>query len=266
MALNYVQLTVDLYDGSGAPIAAGSATFTPNTQLTDAGVETVLQAPLTVPFLAGSSPVIMLLGTDSTGPLPGGWQWTVTFNGVPGNPASFSFFLPFSGGSAQRLSSQAPLSAAPPAGYVSGQLIASKLYAPSVLATPTVSSPTMAAFDSTNIQTGNFTVPASGSVLVTVSAQVAPPSTQVYGVALALHGTVTPVANTVITGEVSSLNVQPFTTYRWLVSGLTPGAVLNYDLLGAVAAGSITIRAIGSASTTPTAATGGPVSITVHAV
>ena len=45
--------------------------------------------------------------------LPAGWAWTISFFNVPGNPASFSFFLPFSGGANQNLSSLTPLSSTP---------------------------------------------------------------------------------------------------------------------------------------------------------
>jgi hypothetical protein len=151
---------------------------------------------------------------------------------------------------------------------LSGLLLAAHVYAPASLATPTCNSTTLAAFDSTNIQTGSFVAPASGSVIVDVAFQLAPPSTQVFGFALAEHGTVVPVANTVITGEVSSLNVMPFTNLRWIITGLTPGTSHNFDLLGATATASpgLIIRALGSASTTPTGAVGGPVSLTVTGI
>lgn len=113
MALNYVNLTADLFDGQGNVLAAGTATFTPTAQLTDtADHEIVTLAPVTAAFKPTASPVVKLLATDNGAPLPGGWGWTVTFSGVPGNPASFTFFLPFAAGASQFLSSQAPVSSA----------------------------------------------------------------------------------------------------------------------------------------------------------
>jgi hypothetical protein len=115
VTLNYVTLTLDLYDGQGNPVTTGTALFIPNTQLTDAGVELVPQAPIPAVFRSPNGlPQVKLLGTDNSGPLPAGWAWTVTFTGVPGNPASFSFFLPFASGASQFLSAQAPVSTAPP--------------------------------------------------------------------------------------------------------------------------------------------------------
>ena len=116
MALNYVSLTCDLFDGQGNALSGGTATFAPNVQLTDAtDHEIIPQAPVTAAFKPTSSPVVKLLATDNSAPAPNGWKWTVTFTGVSGSPASFSFFLPFSGGASQNLSALAPVSGAVPA-------------------------------------------------------------------------------------------------------------------------------------------------------
>jgi hypothetical protein len=109
MALNYVDLTCDLQDGQGTQVSEGTASFTPTVQLTDAGTGITTQAPVTAVFRKGIVPVVQLLATDNSGPLPAGWGWTVTFTGVPGSPASFSFFLPYADGADQDLSSQAPV-------------------------------------------------------------------------------------------------------------------------------------------------------------
>ena len=51
MALNYVTLTCDLYDGQGSPLAQGTATFTPYALLTDtADHEIITQAPVVAVF------------------------------------------------------------------------------------------------------------------------------------------------------------------------------------------------------------------------
>lgn len=111
MALNYVSLTCDLYDGSGNFITQGTASFAPSAQLTDTtDHELIAQAPIVVTFRPSGPPVAHLLATDNGNTAPSGWAWTVTFTGVPGSPASFSFFLPFTSGASQYLSAQAPVS------------------------------------------------------------------------------------------------------------------------------------------------------------
>ena len=110
MALDYVELVLDLYDGGGNPIVAGTASLTPSVQLTDtADKQVIVQAPLVVTF-RGTSPSVKLLATDNGALAPSGWGWSIEFSGVPGNPAGFSFFLPYSGGSTQYLSSPSPTS------------------------------------------------------------------------------------------------------------------------------------------------------------
>jgi hypothetical protein len=94
MALAYVTVILDLYDGSGNYPVSGTASFTPSAVLTDAGVEITGQQPVTVAFRAGSLPSVSLLATDTPGPQPAGWTWGVTFAGITGAPAPFSFFLP----------------------------------------------------------------------------------------------------------------------------------------------------------------------------
>jgi hypothetical protein len=94
MALAYVAVTLDLYDGTGNYPVSGTATFTPSSVLTDPGVEVTGQIPVTVSFRAGSLPTVTLLATDNPGPLPAGWTWGVAFAGITGAPAAFSFFLP----------------------------------------------------------------------------------------------------------------------------------------------------------------------------
>ena len=112
MALNYVTLILDLSDGTGSPRAGeGLRSLAPSAQLTDTVDDLLIgQAPIQVPFMGGGFPQVRLLATDDGNLAPSGWAWTISFAGVPGNPASFSFFLPFAGGSTQYLSSLSPVS------------------------------------------------------------------------------------------------------------------------------------------------------------
>ena len=113
MTLQYVTLTLDVYDGQGNPMTKGTATFTPSVQLTDAtDHELITQLPIVASFqVSGSLPTVKLLATDNGAPLPLGWGWTVTFDGASA-PAGFSFFLPYSNGASQYLSALSPVSTA----------------------------------------------------------------------------------------------------------------------------------------------------------
>ena len=112
VTVNYVTLTCDYFDGAGNLLNGGTATFTPTSELTDAtDHERIPLAPVTVTFKPMGSPTARLLATDNANVLPSGWAWLVTFSGVSGSPASFQFFLPFSGGASQFLSALAALPA-----------------------------------------------------------------------------------------------------------------------------------------------------------
>jgi hypothetical protein len=152
-------------------------------------------------------------------------------------------------------------------GIVSGQYLCPPAqYAPGSITTLTVSSPTLAAFSSSSVNSGSFTAPASGSVVVTVSCVITATANKNYSLALAPHGTVTPISGT-ITGEVSSGAIQPPLSLVFYIYGLTPSSSYTLDLLGAIASsGSLSLQAIGSTSTTPTGTIGGPVLVTVTAV
>lgn len=123
MTLNYVTLVLDAYDGQGNVVTKGSASFVPSAQLADPGVEWIPQAPVPAVFHSAGLPSVKLLATDNSAPLPNGWTWGVAFDGVPGSPAEFSFFLPYSGGSTQYLSDLVPVS--------SGTVFAASLPLPS---------------------------------------------------------------------------------------------------------------------------------------
>ena len=78
MSLNYVTLTLDVYDGQGNPMTKGTATFTPSAQLTDTTDHQITGlTPVTATFRPGTAPpVVKLLATDNSAPLPAGWAWT----------------------------------------------------------------------------------------------------------------------------------------------------------------------------------------------
>jgi hypothetical protein len=110
VTLQYVTLTLDLYDGQGNPVTMGTATLTPSAELTDTTDHMrVIKAPVRAIFRPAGTPAVSLLATDNGDPAPSGWVWTASFTGVPGNPPPVSFALPFSGGATQYLSALAPL-------------------------------------------------------------------------------------------------------------------------------------------------------------
>lgn len=96
MALRYVTLILDAYDASGAFLSGGSASIAPNTVLSaPADTEWVPSAPVTAAFtIFAAAPTVRLLATDNADISPSGWAYTVSFTGVSGNPAAFSFFIP----------------------------------------------------------------------------------------------------------------------------------------------------------------------------
>jgi hypothetical protein len=153
-------------------------------------------------------------------------------------------------------------------GTVSGSFIATPtVYAPGSITPLTVSSSTLAAFSSANVNTGSFTAPASGTVVVTVSCLITMTTANTnYSLALAAHGTATPLLGTTITCETSSAAIKLLNGLTFVVSSLTPSASYTLDLLGAIAAGSLSIQALGSTSTTPTGTIGAPVTMIVEAV
>jgi len=94
VALNYVTLILNVVDGSGSPASRGWASIAPSAQLTDATSNAEVIPPVTVQFAAAASPTVRLLATDNPTLQPPGWAWTITFQTMPGNPASYNFALP----------------------------------------------------------------------------------------------------------------------------------------------------------------------------
>jgi hypothetical protein len=99
----------------------------------------------------------------------------------------------------------------------------------------------MAAFFSTSINTGAFTAPTTGSVVVGLRCMMGSAIGTFVGLGLAAHGTVTPlVCNSAVfqfwTSDVVSVAAD------FYVSGLTPGTSYNFDLTGCASTGSCARR------------------------
>jgi hypothetical protein len=127
----------------------------------------------------------------------------------------------------------------------------------------------LAAWDSTNIFTGPFVAPPSGSVLVEVgfSAKAsAAANTCVIG--LCAHGTVTPVVGVTSSLQVGAANSVQSYMHRQIVSGLTPGATYNFDFMGAcfTSAATFILVAMGLTATLTVVTVGGPVVMTVKSL
>lgn len=153
-------------------------------------------------------------------------------------------------------------------GTVSGAYVATPVqYAPGSLTALTVSSATMSAFSSSNVNTGSFLAPASGTVVVTVSCVITmATANQNFSLGLAAHGTTSPLLSNVVTVETSSAAQKLPYQFTFIVGSLTPSSSYSLDLVGAIATGSVTIQALGSTSTTPTGTIGGPVTLITQAV
>lgn len=138
-------------------------------------------------------------------------------------------------------------------------------------ATGTVSTGGAVTLTSAVVSTGNFTAPASGSVVVTASAYVRiSVNADVLALGLAAHGTITPmigysVGITGVANEAGGPATVPF-----IVTGLTPGNVYDFDLMWCVAnTFTATMYAQGQTGTSPTLTSSepyAPVTMTVQAV
>lgn len=115
MTLSYVTLICDLGDGQGNYLVTGTGSFAPTNNLTAATDHLIAATAPVVPAVFNavtSPPQVKLLATDNADLSPSGWAWTFTPPSSSGL-ASFSFFLPFSGGATQYLSAQAPVEPSP---------------------------------------------------------------------------------------------------------------------------------------------------------
>lgn len=196
---------------------------------------------------AGLSPGAQAYGIQVQGTQTGTW---FTGNAITGSSGDFHYV---SGSGYSLLSGTSGLYLCPPTAY-----------APGTLTNLTVASTTLAAVSSANVNTGSFTAPVSGSVVVEAQAVEFNSAGANTAYALAAHGTVTPVVgNAAVFGSSTAGRPRPV---KFLVTGLTPGTSYNFDLLFACASGTTTVAALGTTSTTPTGTVGGPVVMTVQAV
>ena len=151
---------------------------------------------------------------------------------------------------------------------VSGQyLCAPSEYAPVSQTTFALNSTTLAAFSTGVICTNSFVAPASGSVLVTVTAVIQQSAgADLMMLGLGAVGTVTPVVGHTTTFSLNGTTTSDFVAYKFNVTGLTPGNTYQFDLLGAAQTGStITLQAQGLTSVT-VGVRGGPAIMEVQAV
>jgi hypothetical protein len=155
-----------------------------------------------------------------------------------------------------------------------GTLLAVTQYAPGSQTSITMTGTTtpaasMAAWDSTNINTGNFTAPSSGKVLVEVgfSAKASAAANSCV-IGLCEHGTITPMVGVTSTLQVGAGNSVQSYSHRQLITGLTPGSTHNFDFMGACFTNTATfiLVAMGLTGTLTLVTAGGPVVMAVTAV
>ena len=120
MTTQKVAVTCDSGTADGVLFAHCALRFVPSfTRLGDPADQVLIeQAPAHAVFDdSGTPPVVDLLPCDLIGPQDDdgpGWTYTVFYDGCPGNPPSWSFYLLSTNSAAQRLSSLAEVPAAAP--------------------------------------------------------------------------------------------------------------------------------------------------------
>jgi hypothetical protein len=91
---SYVTLVLDLFDGEGNQLRAGTAVITPSSALTDVpDMQVIPPASAIADFRPGVTPMVRLLASDNAGPQPAGWAWGIEAK-VPGGLEPWSFFVP----------------------------------------------------------------------------------------------------------------------------------------------------------------------------
>lgn len=249
------ELRGQLYTGNVTLIGQSNQVTAPSVPASGTPLVSPYGAPMYVTVTGGVVSAIVVNGTtlgitSGTFLLPPGGIVTLTYTSAPSWAWSQLITVP---------------------AVASGQYLCPPTsYAPATPANLTTASATLAAVSSSLVNTGSFTAPPSGSVLVTASFVPSATASQVWAFALAAHGTVTPVIGNVVLGLGNSTAQNNPTSIQFLVTGLTPGTSYNFDLLFAIAGGgTLAVRANGQTSTTPTGATNapnGPVVMTVQAV
>ena len=118
MSVSYGELILDEADSGGNLIIRGTVTIALSQRVPDAGDDLIFgQAPVTGVFRAGGPPSVRLPFNDTFGPQGDdapGTTYTITYNGVPGSPAQWSFYFISTNGDEQRLSAIASTPAAQP--------------------------------------------------------------------------------------------------------------------------------------------------------
>lgn len=98
MTAPVVTVILDRYDGSRGLITQGMASWSPSMELPDPADRMLVgQAPVTAGFGSDSPPSVQLVPNDAIGPQQGngtpGWTWDVTYQWVPGAPATASYYV-----------------------------------------------------------------------------------------------------------------------------------------------------------------------------
>lgn len=145
-------------------------------------------------------------------------------------------------------------------------------YAPATQVILSTTAATMSAVSSASVNTGSFTAPASGSIVVSIPQITALISSDSFAFAFGLcaHGTTTPMIGNVSVYDMAISNhlQQPF-PMTFLVTGLSAATSYNLDLMYAVASGgTLSTYAAAQTSTAPTmgaSEAGTPIIMTVQA-
>lgn len=113
MALSYVSLVLDLYDGQGNPVTTGTVTLSPNATVLDASDHIVVtRKPVVISLFQNPVPTVSLVATDNSGLSPSGWGWLIQ-PVFPGAPDGQVYELLFASGATQYMSGLLPATAGP---------------------------------------------------------------------------------------------------------------------------------------------------------
>lgn len=109
MTTSKVTLVIDSADAGGNLFTRGSVRIYPSQRIADAADGVLIEpAAVRAQFSSNGAPSVDLFPCDLIGPQAAGvpaWQYTVYYDGCPGNPTSWSFRLLSADGATQRLSS-----------------------------------------------------------------------------------------------------------------------------------------------------------------
>ena len=117
MAVETVTFVLDLYDGAQDLVTRGMAILQPSVPVSDTTNHQAVVSPVIAYFSDSNSTVPLqfaLRACDDPDLTPSGWQWTIAFVNVPGQPDGFSFFLNAAAGATQYYSAMVPVQAVTP--------------------------------------------------------------------------------------------------------------------------------------------------------